>query len=194
MLFLIFGMNKMDYAIDAALALAYTATLSEDHIGLLIFSDTVLTFLPPRKGKHQIFSMRNPLSSVQADLHESDVAGAFKYLDARWRRRSLLVCFTDLWDRNSSSRTMDALSSQQSRHLVMAITLRDEDIDNNLHKPLQGIADVYTRAAATQVQQERDEARLLLSKRGVITLDSTPSALSAELVSRYLSLKERMLL
>ena len=44
------GVQKLDYAINAALLLAYVATLSEDRVGLLLFADSVQKYLPPKKG------------------------------------------------------------------------------------------------------------------------------------------------
>ena len=48
------GIQKLDYAINAALMLAYVATQSDDKVGLLVFADTVQTYLAaqerPRAG------------------------------------------------------------------------------------------------------------------------------------------------
>ena len=44
------GVQKIEYAINAALLLAYVATQTEDKVGLLVFSDRVQTYLPPKKG------------------------------------------------------------------------------------------------------------------------------------------------
>ncbi len=74
------GVQKLDYAIDAALLLAYVASVSDDMVGLLVFSDHVHTFLPPRRGRGQVFAILEHLYDARASLAEADYQSAFAYL------------------------------------------------------------------------------------------------------------------
>jgi uncharacterized protein (DUF58 family) len=188
------GVQKLDYAINAALLLAYVATLTDDNVGLLVFSDTVRTFLPPRRGRAQVFAILDAVYDLKASLADPDYRGAMGYLEAHWRRRSLLVCFTDLWDPDSSRHMISELAALQQRHLVAAVTLLDSTILRAASAGADSAEAMYKKAAAVQLLEDRQRAMSALAQRGVLVVDSPAEKLSAELVSRYLDVKERMLL
>jgi uncharacterized protein (DUF58 family) len=188
------GIQKLDYAINAALLLAYVATLAEDKVGLLIFADTVQAYLPPKKGRAQVYAILEALYNAQASLAEPDYRGALAFLQARWRKRSLMVCFTDLWDPDSSRTTITELAALQPRHLVAAVTLLDTQVLNAAQQEPNAVEAAYEKAVATQVLEDRQKATAALTQRGVLVVDSPAEKLSAELVNRYLEVKERMLL
>jgi uncharacterized protein (DUF58 family) len=188
------GIAKMDYAVNAALLLAYVATLTDDKVGLLVFADAVQTWIPPAKGRGQVYRILDALYNAEARRAEPDYRGAFSFLKSRWRRRSLVVCFTDLWDPDSSRQTMLELSSLQPRHLVACVTLMDTKVLRKAEAPLQSLDDLYEQGVALQVLDDRGRATSELQRRGVLVVDSPADKLSAALVNRYLEVKERMLL
>ncbi len=188
------GIAKLDYAINAALLLAYVATASDDKVGLLVFADTVHTWIAPAKGRAQVYRILDALYNVHATLAESDYQGAFGYLASRWRRRSLMVCFTDLWDPDSSRQTMAQLSALQPRHLVACVTLMDTKVLRRVEAPLATATDIFEQAVALQVLTDRARATGELRRRGVLVVDSPAEKLSAALVNRYLEVKEKSML
>ncbi len=188
------GVPKLEYAINAALLLAYVASLTEDRVGLLVFSDTVHTYLPPKRGRSQVYAILEALYNERATLTEPDYRGAFAYLQSRWRRRSLLVCFTDLWDPDSSRQTISELVSQQPRHLTAAVTLMDTRVLRVAEQQSDTVPHIYEKAVAQQMLDDRRRANAALTQRGVLVIDSPADKLSAELVNRYLEIKERMML
>ncbi len=188
------GIQKLDHAINAALLLAYVATLSEDRVGLLLFADEVQAYLPPKKGRAQVYAILEALYNAHATLTEPDYRKALAYLRSRWRKRSLVVCFTDLWDADSSRTTITELSSLQPRHLVAAVVLLDSKVLRAARQEVETMDSVYRKAVATQVLEDRHKATSLLAQRGVLVIDSPAEKVSADLVNRYLEVKERMML
>lgn len=188
------GIQKLDYAINAALLLAYVATLSEDRVGLLIFSSDIQTYLPPKKGRAQVYAILEALYDARASFAEPDYRKALSYLRARWRKRSLVVCFTDFWDADSSRNTIQELAALQPRHLVAAVALLDTMVLRKAHQEVSTAESVFQKAVAMQVLEDRQRAISLLTQRGVLVVDSQAEKLSAELVNRYLEVKERMML
>lgn len=186
------GIQKLDYAINAALLLAYVATLADDRVGLLVFADTVQTYIPPKKGRFQVNVILEALYNARATLAEPDYRGALAYLQARWRKRSLMVCFTDLWDPDSSRITISELAALQPRHLVAAVTLLDTKVLRAAAQESVSAEAVYSRAVAAHVLEDRNRATAELTQRGVLVVDSPADKLSADLVNRYLEVKERM--
>lgn len=188
------GIQKLDYAINAALLLAYVATLAEDRVGLLLFADDVQTYLPPKKGRGQVYAIMEALYNARATFAEPDYRKALGYLRARWRKRSLVVCFTDLWDADSSRTTINELAALQPRHLVAAVTLLDTKVLRTARQEIDTAVSVFQKAVAGQVLEDRHMAITLLAQRGVLVIDSQADKLSAELVNKYLDVKERMML
>lgn len=180
------GLQKLDYAINAALALAHVATEAEDNVGLLIFADEVQTYLPPQKGRAQVFAILEALHNTRASLTEPDYIQALTFLQTRFRKRSLMICFTDLWDPDSSRSTISELASLQPRHVVAAVTLLDTKLKNAANQEPATINAAYEKAVATQVLQDRQRALSALSERGILVVDAPAEKLSAELVNRYL--------
>ena len=119
------GIAKMDYAVNAALLLAYAATSAGDRVGLLTFADTVQTWIAPNRGKAQVYRIAEALYNATARRVEPDYRSAIAHLSSRWRRRSLVIAFTDLWDPDSSRQAISEIAALQPRHLVACATLLD---------------------------------------------------------------------
>ncbi len=188
------GIPKLDYALNAGLLLAYVALQSEDRVGAIVFSDTVHTFLPPRRGNTQLEILHKSLYNIRATFQETDYRAARTELQTRWRKRSLVICFTDLWDSESSRYTIEEITALQAHHAVIAVSLLDTNLLRASQMPVTTPEEVYRKSAAVQVLEERAEALRLLQQRGVFVIDTPAEKLSAELIQRYLEVKERVLI
>lgn len=188
------GMAKLDYAINAALALAAVSLHADDRVGLLVFADEVRTWIAPDRGQRQLARILRALEAVRATRTEPDYAVACAYLATHWRRRSMAVVFTDLWDPDSSHQMIREISALQPSHLVTAVTCMDSNAMRRAAAPVGDAQDAYEKAVAIQLQDDRGLAVAELRKRGAIVVDSPAHELSADLVSRYVDVKQRMLL
>lgn len=187
-------MAKLDYVVNTALMLAYVAAASDDKVGLMAFDADVRVYLPPAKSKAQVYRILESLYNLEARLVETDYKAAFQNLSTRWRRRSLVVLFTDLVDPDSSAQILDAVPMIADLHRVVCVTVSDPNILAAAKSVPEDSAGVYQKAVATQVLQERRAAISVLKRRGVWTIDSPPEDLSADLINHYLDLKSRSLI
>ena len=187
-------MAKLDYVVNTALMLAYVAASSDDKVGLMAFDADVRVYLPPAKSKAQVYKIMESLYNLEARLVETDYPDAFQELATRWRRRSLIVLFSDLVDPDSSAQILDAVPMLEERHRVVCVTVSDPNIVAAANKVPETSAEVYAKAVAMQVLQERRQAITALKRRGVWTIDSTPEDLSADLINHYLDLKSRSMI
>src|SRR5206468_5867241 len=105
------GITKLDSVLDSLLMLAQAAVLANDFVGLMVYSDVVKRYIPPRKGRNQLGFLIEAIHDLVPEPVESDPAAAFSYLASRWKRRSLLVSFTDLEDANEAKALTTALGS-----------------------------------------------------------------------------------
>lgn len=187
-------MAKLDYVVNTALMLAYVAAASDDKVGLMAFDADVRVFLPPAKSKAQVYAIMESLYNMEARMVEADYREAFQNLAARWRRRSLVVLFSDLVDPESSAQILDAVPIIEGLHRVVCVTVSDPHIVAAARSLPDDTAGIYQKAVSQQVLHERRQAISLLKRRGVWTIDSPPEDLSADLINHYLDLKSRSLI
>ncbi len=188
------GVRKLDHVLDAILMLAHAVSAAGDMVGLLVYGDTVRRYIPPKKGRAQIGAVIEACHDLVAEPVESDPIAAFAYLSARWKRRSLLVTFTDYEDEDRARELATAMSSVSRRHLSLLVRVTDPRIDELLYAPLVNTAAMYQRAAATMLMSDRRQAMALLTGAGIKTLDAEPQDLAAKLVTYYFTVKEKSLL
>ena len=185
------GMSKLDYAINAALMLAYVAVQQDDAVGLVVFADEVHSFVPPRKGSAQVGRLVEQLYAVQPTMREPDYTAAFSLLHGRARKRALVVVFTDLIDRHASSQLLAHTAALYPHHLPLVVTLRDPRLHDLAEQMPDQAPDAYQRAIAANLLMNREEALSTLRQRGAAIVDALPQNLTVAAVNRYLFLKAR---
>ena len=186
--------QKPDTVINAAMLLGHVVTNADDRVGLLLFDEAARTWLPPRKGKSQTTHLLHALYGVHAEPVESDYRAAFRHLSARWRKRSLIVLFTDLADPETSAILLSEIAHLNRAHLVCCVTVRDPLLSERARQFPEKVEHVYEKAVASETLAERRKTLHLLERQGILSVDAEPKQLSAELVARYLAVKQQALL
>ena len=185
------GVSRLDYVVRAALDLAYAASELGDDVGVMAFSAGVDHFVPPASGRRGLRAVVEVLAVLEPHLAEPDYPGAFRYLALRNRKRALTVIFTDLIDRLASQALVANVAALRTRHLPLAVTLRNPELDAlAAHRPA-GARDAYRKAAAEELLRAREEALALMRRGGVVVLDVPPDRAADSVVTQYLSLKRR---
>lgn len=195
-----------DHALNAMLMLSWIALSRGDSVGLLLFSAGIQGFVPPQAGTRQINHLLHTSFNQFAACSESRYDLAFRYLDQRVRKRSLVILMTNVMDRVHAAVVEEHLRVQVGRHLPLAVFLRDHELfelaagrSGDANPPEAALAVGSLESAAVQgvardVAEWRAEAIARLAKKGILTLDAFPGQLTAPLVNRYLEIKARGLL
>lgn len=183
------GLTKLDRAINAALMIATVAAERKDRVGLFVFADEPLVFIPPAHGKAQISRFMDALYDVQVRLVEPDFPRAFGYLKSKHRKRGMIIMFTDLIDSEASAQLIGHVSAITRQHLPLFISIRDQSLEEASAAPIDQVRDVYRRAVAEQVIHDRDVALAQLRNRGATVMDVAPDRLTIEAVNRYILLR-----
>lgn len=185
------GRAKLDHAVDAALALARAAAGRGDRAGALLFGATVERVVPPGRGRSQLAPLAEALHLAEARVEESDYGAAFDALEARQRRRALVVVFTDLADADTSALLVARAAQLRRRHLVLVAAVADSEVaDAAAARPRDG-EEAFMRAAAERILEEREAAAHRLVAAGV-RVESVPARdLAAAVVGRYSEVKAR---
>jgi uncharacterized protein (DUF58 family) len=186
--------RKLDHALDSCLMLTHAAAMAGDFVGLLVYSDVVKRYIPPKKGRNQIGIIIEALHDLVAEPVESDPKAAFAYLSARWKRRALLVTFTDCEHKEKALELTTAMGPLVRRHLVLVARVSDPRLKEALAASLDGVEGMYQRAAAALLAKDRRHAGIALQTANIQSLEAEPQDLASALVNFYFMVKERSIL
>ena len=185
------GVARLDFAVQAALELAYAAAQHDDNVGIMTFADGVQHFVAPERGRTGVRRVLDVLAEVEPKLVESDYPGAFRYMAARNRKRALTVLFTDVIDRFASDALVANVATLRPRHLPLAVTLRNPELDAVATQRPATPRDAFRKAAAEELLHAREEALGHMRRAGVLVIDVTPERAAQAVVAKYLDLKRR---
>lgn len=193
------GYSLLDHAMNSMLMMAYVALHQGDSVGLLCFSDTIHSYIPPRGGSSQMNRLLQAGFDQFPRMVESRYDQAFLYLSTHCKRRSLVVLATNVIDEVNAGAVVDYLGNINGQHLPLGVLLRDRQMFEAADSPdgPAGEGDefsMYRSAAAADILLWRDQVIRDLGHRGVLTVDAFPDELTAPLVNEYLKVKAKHLL
>ena len=88
--------SKMELAAEVTALLALTAIRNQDKIGLILFSDQIVKYIPPRKGRDSVMRLvREVLAAEDAATGGTDIAAALKFLNGVQKRRAVVFLVSD---------------------------------------------------------------------------------------------------
>jgi uncharacterized protein (DUF58 family) len=183
---------RFEHALSSALVLTDVALHSRDQVGLIVFDDEVRTFVQPARGTAALEGIRNSLVAARATMVEPDYAMAFRTIEARHRKRSLIVLFTDVIDSRSSQAIVAYTARSAIRHLPLVVALRNDQLAGAAEpRDVESSSHLYESAAAEELVSAREAALLRMRRAGVSVLDISPRLMTAAVINRYLELKAR---
>ena len=112
---------KGEVAVEICAVLAFSAITNNDKVGLIIFSDRIEKFVPPRKGRRHGLRVLRELLYFQPEGRRTDVAGALGYLARVVRRRAVVFVVSDFFDTGYQK----ALAVAGRRHDTVVIRMGD---------------------------------------------------------------------
>lgn len=186
--------RKFDYAVTAALSVAYIASLADDKVGLMAFAGDILEHIPPRSGAQHASGMTQRIYDLQPRFEEADYSRAFAYLRRRQPKRSLVIFFTDMFDPVACAAALANMAQLVPRHLALCVLMNDEAVQSALATAPKTPEEAYKASVAASLLQERRKAAAILSQRGIIVIDVPAKALTVSLINAYIEVKARSLL
>ncbi len=112
---------KGEIAIEICALLAFSAIKNNDKVGLIIFTDKVEKFVPPKKGKTHVLRVIRELFYHEPQSSKTDIGVALEYLNRIANRRSVVFLVSDFMSEGFEK----ALQIVNKKHDMVAITIRD---------------------------------------------------------------------
>jgi uncharacterized protein (DUF58 family) len=194
-------LSKLDAAAEVAAVLMFSALKNHDKVGLVLFADDVLRYIPPRKGSAGVLRLIRELLAAEPVKATANIDAALQFIGRVQRRRGVIFLLSDFQGPDCSR----ALALANHRHDVIAvtlsdprehvlpaagfITLRDAETDEILELDTSHpqVRDLFARQAI-----KRDE--LLdgwLRRAGVDRLDIRTDQPYAQSLQRFFHMRER---
>jgi uncharacterized protein (DUF58 family) len=113
--------SKRELAAEVAAILAFSAIHNNDKVGLLLFSDQVELFIPPKKGRHHILRLIREMLYFKPKGRGTDLAGALEYMNKLITRRAVVFVISDFFTGDFTR----PLTVSARRHDMVALPIVD---------------------------------------------------------------------
>lgn len=104
-----------------AALIAFAAVKNNDQIGLLLFSDQVEHYVPPKKGRGHVHRLLRDLFYYQPKSHRTKLSSGFAYLQGVLKKRATVFVFSDFMDKGFDQ----SLRLLGRKHDVVACVVND---------------------------------------------------------------------
>ena len=172
---------KGEVAVEICALLAFSAIKNNDKVGLIIFSDRIEKFVPPRKGRRHVLRVLRELLYHRPEGRGTDITGALEYLTHVQRKKAVTFLVSDFRDSGFDK----ALAVAGRRHDLIAVRLGDarerelpplgyvdlEDPETGERVVVNTSNPQFRMAYATRVANERRELDRSLRKSKVDVID-----------------------
>jgi uncharacterized protein (DUF58 family) len=112
---------KGEVAVEICALLAFSAIKNNDKVGLVIFSDRIEKFVPPRKGRRHVLRVLRELLYHEPEGRGTDITAALEYLSHVQRKKAVAFVVSDFQDEGFEK----ALAVAGRRHDVIAVRMGD---------------------------------------------------------------------
>lgn len=125
------NMLKSQLAAEIAAILAFSAIRNNDRVGLIMFTDKIEKFIPPRKGVGHVLRVIREVLYFEPDGHSTDIVNALEYLNKVTTRKTIVFIISDFFpakitsESSASEALKKSLAIANKRHDVISITLND---------------------------------------------------------------------
>ncbi len=196
--------TKRELMVEMAAVVAFSAIRNNDKVGLLMFSDRVEKFIPPKKGKSHVLRLIRELLTFEPERKGTRIESALEYALHVLNRRSVVFLMSDLFDEGfdkplrAMARRHDLVAVrvydrlEQSMPAVGLLVMRDaetgevREVDTN---------DASVRRALLEIDRGRRNAQeSILRRHRVDLVDIATGSDYVEALVRFFETRERRVL
>src|SRR5262245_11401567 len=115
------GKMKRRLLAEVGALVAFSAIKNNDRVGLLLFTDEVELYLPPRKGRKHVLRVIREIVEAEPRGRKTSIASALAFLSRVQKRRSVCFVLSDFIDEGWES----PLRIAMARHDMVAMRVTD---------------------------------------------------------------------
>jgi len=127
---------KRELATELGAILAFSAIKNNDNVGVILFTNKVEKFIPPKKGKSHILRIIREVLAFKPLGKGTDIAGALEYFSAVIKKRSICFILSDLMS-NKFDRQLKIASRKHDLIALRIHDIREDKLPNVGLLPIQ---------------------------------------------------------
>jgi len=195
------GKFKNEISAEVASILAFAAIRNNDKIGLIVFSNKIEHYIPPKKGKAHVWNIIRTILNYQPEGRLTDLNIPLEYLLKIQKRKCIAFLISDFQATNYETNVK--LASQ--KHDLVAISIsdpREKDLPKigliNLRDSESGetlLIDTdnreMTKLLTSYEREKRGEFKKLFRSIGVDTIEIDTDGSLVEPIIRYFKIREK---
>ena len=185
------GLPRIDRAVSAALATSYVALKGGDKVALFGFAARPELFTPFVTDAREFPRLQQAAAGLDYHAQEPNFTLALATLAGRLARRSLIVVFSDFTDPTSAELMIESIGRLTSRHLVIFVTLRDEELDSIAQAPPEDLQALAMATTADALLRQRALVLSRLRALGVDVVEAPHGQIGTRLIDQYLTIKRK---
>lgn len=120
---------KREIITEIAATLAFSATQNNDKIGLILFTDDIELFIPPKKGRSHVLRIIRELIEFQPKSKKTDISGALKFLSNVMKKKAIVFMLSD-FIADDYQRTLKIVGGKHDLTGIRVYDRHEEEIPN----------------------------------------------------------------
>ena len=120
---------KSEIVTEIAATLAFSSTQNNDKVGLILFSDEIELYIPPKKGKSHVLRIIRELIEFKPKSKKTNLAQALKFLSSVMKKRAIVFMLSDFMD-DDYEKTAKIASKKHDLTGIRVYDKHDEEIPN----------------------------------------------------------------
>ncbi len=201
------GQTKRDFAAEIAGTLAFSALRSGDKVGLVLFSDEVELFVPPKKGRKHLLRLIREAIAFAPKRRGTSVQKALAFLNHVVKRRAIVFLLTDfLHEEGGAGRDLfTEIGQTNARHDLVCLHLTDprerelppaglltlEDAETGEQFEVDTVPETLRRSYAQRSAERLEHLDRALGQTGVDVLRLAPGDAYASTLQRFFEQRRR---
>jgi uncharacterized protein (DUF58 family) len=186
---------KSETVAEVCALLAFSAVTNRDRVGLILFSDHVEKYVPPRRGTGHCLRLIRELLVLQPERRLTGIQSALSYLEGVRKKRAIVFLISDFLDAGY----MDGLRPVAAKHDLIAVKVydpREHTFEGKCGIRLRDLetqvsmdVDLGSRKAgehyAQKAKEDREEVKSALAAQGVDLLEVSTQASCAPMLRTF---------
>ena len=120
---------KKEIITEIAATLAFSATQNNDKIGLILFTDTIELFIPPKKGRSHVLRIIRELLEHEPTSKQTNITEALKFLSNVMKKKAIVFVLSDFITEDYQQ-TLKIVGGKHDVTGIRVYDQREEEIPN----------------------------------------------------------------
>lgn len=124
------GEAKMEKMAEIAATLAFSSIQNNDKVGMIMFSDKIEKFIPPKKGRKHILLLIREIINYQPENEGTDIDQALRFLTNAIKKRTAAFLISDMIDTHDYTQSLMIASRKHDLVTLQVYDKRDCEMPN----------------------------------------------------------------